>query len=141
MMAQAEKKVLIVEDNDHWRKLLAMVIERCGYQVIQATNGLEGVERAIEAIPDLILMDLGLPKMSGAEATAILKATPATKHIPVVIQTAYTVVENAVRAGAAEILNKPIELSEIQRVLAKYLPLNPAAAASPHASARTNAAA
>jgi CheY-like chemotaxis protein len=140
MMAQAEKKVLIVEDNDHWRKLLAMVIQRCGYQVIQATNGLEGVERAIEAIPDLILMDLGLPKMSGAEATAILKATPATKHIPVVIQTAYTVVENAVRAGAAEILNKPIELSEIQRVLAKYLSLNPAAAPSPHASARTNAA-
>jgi CheY-like chemotaxis protein len=121
LMAQAKKKVLVVEDNAHWRKLLTMVIQRSGYEVLQAADGIEAIEKATAARPDLILMDLGLPKMTGDAATAVLKANPATRDIPVVIQTAYTFTENAVTAGAAEILQKPIELTEIERVLCKYL--------------------
>jgi CheY-like chemotaxis protein len=120
-MACGGKKVLVVEDNDHWRKLLVMVIERSGYQALQAITGIEAVEIATAALPDLILMDLGLPKMNGDEATAILKRNPATRNIPIVIQTAYAHTESAVSAGAEEILQKPIELSEIQRVLCKYI--------------------
>jgi CheY-like chemotaxis protein len=120
-MVEAKKKVLVVEDNAHWRKLLAMVIQRSGYEVLEATNGVEGVEMAIAARPSLILMDLGLPKMTGDEATAIIKADPATHDIPVVIQTAYAMSQNAVTAGAAEILYKPIELAEIQRILRQYI--------------------
>jgi CheY-like chemotaxis protein len=120
-MACPDKKVLVVEDNDHWRKLLVMVIQRSGYQALQAVTGIEAMEIAAATLPDLILMDLGLPKMNGDEATAILKRNPATKNIPIVIQTAYAHTESAVMAGAEEILQKPIELSEIQRVLCKYL--------------------
>jgi CheY-like chemotaxis protein len=119
-MAQC-KKVLIVEDNAHWRKLLAMVVERSGCEVLQATTGVEAVERAAAALPDLILMDFGLPEMDGGEATAILKRNPATQHIPIVIQTAYACTPNAATAGAAEVLVKPIELAEIHRVLRAYL--------------------
>jgi CheY-like chemotaxis protein len=115
------KKVLIVEDNVHWRKLLAMVVERSGYEVAEAATGIEAVDQATATLPDLILMDLGLPEMNGAEATAILKANPATEHIPIVIQTAYACNQNAATAGASEVLVKPIELTEIQRVLRHYL--------------------
>jgi CheY-like chemotaxis protein len=131
------KKVLIVEDNVHWRKLLAMVVERSGYEVLQATTGIEAVERATAALPDLILMDLGLPEMSGGEATAILKRNLATQHIPVVIQTAYACTQNAATVGAAEILVKPIELTEIHRVLRNYLG-NGAATAEPDQAPLSN---
>jgi CheY-like chemotaxis protein len=136
---EAKKKVLVVEDNAHWRRLLAMVIQRSGYEVLEATNGVEAVEKAIAERPSLILMDLGLPKMSGDEATAIIKADPATNDIPVVIQTAYAISENAATAGAAEILHKPIELTDIQRVLRKYLATEAIPGSEREDSAGTNA--
>jgi CheY-like chemotaxis protein len=134
-MTQAKKKVLVVEDNDVWRKLLVMVIERSGYEVLQACDGLEAVEKATAALPDLIFMDVGLPKLTGDAATAVLKATPATRSIPVVIQTAYACTEIALIANAAEILQKPIELAQIHRILAKYLTLQARGGAEPTADA------
>ena len=118
------KKVLIVEDNSDWRLLLSMVIQRAGYDVISAITGNEGVTLATLNHPDLILLDLGLPGMSGDAATAQIKQNPATRNIPVVIQTAFapgTNVNRAIQAGAVEVLHKPISIAEIQRVLDKYL--------------------
>jgi two-component system cell cycle response regulator DivK len=132
-VARPSKTVLVVEDNAHWRKLLTMVIERAGYVVLQATTGGEAVEKATAALPDLILMDLGLPEMNGDEATAILKRNSATRDIPIVIQTAYACTENAATAGASEVLHKPIELTEIHRVLRKYAS-NEATQTMPHDS-------
>ncbi len=123
-MANETKKVLVVEDNADWRDLLTMIIRRSGHEVVTAGTGKEGIRQASVTQPDLILMDLGLPEISGDAATAHIKGDPATKHIPVVIQTAFGSGPNAKRAieaGAAEIMHKPISITDIQKLLSKYL--------------------
>ena len=124
-MKNEPKKVLIVEDNADWRELLSMTVTRLGYKAVLATTGMEGVARASEERPDLILMDIGLPGISGDEATVRIKANPATRDIPVVIQTAYGFDSNAARAleaGAEEIMHKPISITDLQKLMSKYLP-------------------
>ena len=123
-MATDAKKVLIVEDNLDWRQLLTMVIRRLGYDVVGVSSGTEGVEQAYKLRPDLILMDLGLPEMSGDEATVRIKADPATRDIPLVVQTAFGTSPGAKRAmdaGAAELMHKPISIADIQMIVQKYL--------------------
>jgi two-component system cell cycle response regulator DivK len=118
------KKVLVVEDNADWRDLLSMVIRRLGHEVVIAGTGEEGVRQASVSRPDLILMDLGLPKMGGDEATAQIKADATSKDIPVVIQTAFGTSSAATRAievGAVEIMYKPITIIDLQKMLSKYL--------------------
>ncbi len=125
---QSMKRVLIVEDNADWRELLTIIVRGLGYQAITATNGEEGVQQALTTWPDLILMDLGLPKLSGDEAIVRIKSDLTTKHIPIVVQTAFgkhSIAERAMNAGAAEILSKPITIAEIQAVLKKYLAADP----------------
>ncbi|HZA52766.1 MAG TPA: response regulator [Candidatus Udaeobacter sp.] len=80
-----KRKILIVEDNDDCRELLAMCIKRLGYEVCEAVTGIEAIEQASAMHPDLIMMDLNLPEMSGAKATALLKANPGTTDIPVIV--------------------------------------------------------
>ncbi len=119
------KKVLIVEDNEEWCELLTMVLQRSGYDVVVALTGRQGVEKAMAVHPDLILMDLGLPEISGDEATVRLKSDPKTKDIPIVLQTAFGMgpeARRAIAAGAAEIIDKPINLATLQRTVKKYLP-------------------
>ena len=123
-MTDERKKVLVVEDNADWRDLLAMIIRRSGHEAVVAATGTEGVSKASLTRPDLILMDLGLPEISGGQATAQIKTNPLTKDIPVVIQTAFGSGPDAKRAmdaGAAEIMHKPISITAIQKVLSKYL--------------------
>lgn len=128
------QKVLIVEDNADWRLLLTMIIKRMGYDVVSATTGTEGVRKALSELPNLILMDLGLPEMSGGDATARIKGEEATKNIPIVIQTAFgigSLAAAAMQAGAAEIMHKPLSILDIQKVLKKYLPTDKAIHSSP----------
>ncbi len=118
------KKVLIVEDNEEWCELLTMVLQRSGYEVVVALTGKQGVEQAIATHPDLILMDLGLPEISGDEATVKIKSDPKTRDIPIVVQTAFGMgpeAKRAVAAGAAEIIDKPISITALQRTVKKYL--------------------
>jgi len=123
-MGNLTKKILIVEDNADWREVLTIVVRRSGYEVAVARTGEEAVAQARRVQPDLILMDIGLPRMSGDQATAQLKADPATKEIPIVVQTAFGTgpsAKRALEAGAVEILHKPITIADIQKTLAKYL--------------------
>ncbi|HSE87346.1 MAG TPA: response regulator, partial [Candidatus Binatia bacterium] len=73
------KKILIVEDNNDFRDLLAKLINRFGYDTIEADSGREAIGKAFEMQPDLILMDIYLPDITGDEITARLKANPATR--------------------------------------------------------------
>jgi CheY-like chemotaxis protein len=117
-------RVLIVEDNDDWRSLLGLFIQRLGYEVFEATTGIEAIDRATAVHPDLILMDLSLPEMSGHEATAYLKTQAATRDIPVVVQTAHATSDHkdrALEAGATEVLHKPVDFITLHEVLRKYL--------------------
>lgn len=118
------KKVLVVEDNSDWGELLVMLIKKMGHHASLACNGEDGVKDASAAPPDLILMDLGLPKMSGDQAIAALRAGEATRHIPIVVQTAFgetSIAQRAMQAGANEILHKPINITQIQTLVSRYL--------------------
>ena len=90
-VAKSAKKILLVEDNDEIRELLALFMKHLGYKVFAAARGLEAIDRASVVHPDLILMDIRMPGMHGDDATARLKANPSTRDIPVLVVTAYGV--------------------------------------------------
>ena len=118
------KTILIVEDNNDGRDLLAKLINHLGYDAIEADSGREAIDKAFEMHPDLILMDIYLPDITGDEITTRLKANPATRDIPVIITTALlerTARNHALRAGAAEILEKPFSILAMRKVLDRYL--------------------
>ena len=118
-------KVLIVEDNEMNRDMLSRRLQRRGYEVELAVDGLKGIEMAHSWHPDLILMDLSLPEIDGWEATRRLKAESTTRHIPVIALTAHAMVrdrQSAFEAGCDEYDTKPIEF---QRLLSKIESLLP----------------
>jgi two-component system cell cycle response regulator DivK len=112
-------RILIVEDNEMNREILTRRLERRGYEVCLATNGLEAVEQAGSTAPDLILMDLNLPVLDGWEATRRLKSHPDTQRIPVLCVSAHALIDDRQRgmaAGCDEYESKPIEF---ERIVAK----------------------
>jgi len=108
--------ILLVEDNEMNRDMLSRRLERKGYRVALAVDGLSGVEMAASHTPDLVLMDMSLPVLDGWEATRRLKAAPATRHIPVIALTAHAMAgdrEKALEAGCDDYDTKPIELPRL----------------------------
>ena len=84
-------RILVVEDRDDLRTILVSILRRfCGYETIEAANGAEAIEKAVAEKPDLILMDLDLPDISGIDAAKAVKENPNTAHIPIVAQTAWS---------------------------------------------------
>ena len=127
-MGNMARKVLIVDANDTSRESLCGVIKGLGHEVFEAATGLEALDRASAIHPDLIMMELSLPEMSGDETTKRLKSNLSTRNIPVVINTGWTTACNveeradrALLAGAAEILYKPFYLPILRDVLRTYL--------------------
>ena len=107
--------ILIVEDNDKNMKLVRDVLQAKGYATIEAGTGEEGVRLAAERLPDLVLMDIQLPGISGIEALARLRANPATARTPVVAVTASVMQHDRVlitEAGFDAYVGKPISLRE-----------------------------
>ncbi len=112
-------KILLVEDNEMNRDMLSRRLVKKDFDVVFALDGRQAVEMAASAGPDLILMDLSLPVMDGWEAIRQIKASEATKRIPVIALTAHAMSgdrEKALEAGADEYDVKPVEL---ERLLAK----------------------
>jgi two-component system, cell cycle response regulator DivK len=133
-VAKSAKKILLVEDNEEVRELLALFMTRLGYKVFEVATGLEAIDRASTVRPDLIMMDIRLPGINGAEATARLKANPSTRNIPVLIITGYAAgidTRLALDEGAAEILHKPIDVTILSNVLRRYLSSRPTKRPSP----------
>ena len=117
--------VLVVEDYQDAREMYAAYLQFSGYRVAEATNGLEAIEKTLELMPDIILMDLALPKMDGWEATRRLKSDERTRHIPIVALTGHALAghaEGARLAGCDAFVTKPclpdVLVVEIQRMLA-----------------------
>ena len=109
-------KILLVEDNEMNRDMLSRRLARKGYDVLIATDGVEGLEKSKSDSPDLILMDMSLPVMDGWEATRQLKADTHTKMIPVIALTAHAMSgdrEEALAAGCDEYDTKPIEFKRL----------------------------
>ena len=118
-------KILIVEDHPDSREILAFMLRSMDYDVIEAANGQEAIEKAGAEEPDLVIMDIGLPGINGIEATVKLKQDPKTAHIPVIAHSAWSEQKYkaaALRAGMVEYLLKPTAPGVFGKVLQKILP-------------------
>ncbi len=120
-------KILIAEDERDIRDLVAFTLRFAGYEVATASNGEEAVEMTSKENPDLILMDVRMPRMTGYDACRILKADPATKDLPIVFLSAKgqeSEIQTGLEAGAEEYLLKPFapdQLAErVRAILAKF---------------------
>jgi two-component system, cell cycle response regulator DivK len=131
--------VLIVEDFDDAREMYAAYLRYCGFSVLEARDGLEAVSLAERARPDLIIMDLALPRLDGWEAAARIKHNPDTSDTPIIALTAYSDAEShrrALGAGCMLVCPKPCDPDELVTVISAALghsALSPTASASPAA--------
>ncbi len=119
-------KILVVEDHADSLEVLSIQLKCLGYEVIEATNGQDGIEKASAYLPQAVIMDLGLPDMNGIEATKRLKQDPRTAHIPVIAHTAWP--EEAFRgqaekAGISDFLTKPSPPNRFRSTIEKCLKL------------------
>lgn len=118
------KTVLIVEDNDLNMKLFSDLLEANGYNTIQTRNGVEAVGLARQHMPDLILMDIQLPEVSGLQVTQWLKDDEGLRHIPVIAITAFAMKgdEEKIRQGGCEAyLSKPISVVKFLETVRNYI--------------------
>ena len=117
-------KILVVEDNLLNMRLIELLLRDGGYTLLKATDGEEALEVAVSEQPDLILMDVQLPKLSGLEATRRLRQMPAFSRIPIIAVTAYAMRgdrEKFIAAGFDAYLSKPINTSELREMVAEML--------------------
>jgi CheY-like chemotaxis protein len=120
-------KILIVEDHPTNRKLIVLILEKVGYEVLQAASAEEALKLAREEQPSLILMDIQLPGMNGLDATRVLKQDPLTCKVPVVAVTAMAMKgdsERIMASGCDGYVTKPIRYQELWHVVEHHL-LNP----------------
>jgi two-component system cell cycle response regulator DivK len=121
----SERTILYIEDNEYNRKIVRQLLGRTSYQLVEAVDGESGVALAQQIVPQLILMDVQLPKMSGLDATRALKADPRTGHIPIIVITSFALSgdrEKAAVAGADNYLAKPYSPRELLALVRQYLP-------------------
>jgi DNA-binding response OmpR family regulator len=125
-------KILVIEDDDDLCSLVVMILEAEGYAVTTAANGIEGLARASDSTPDLILLDLKMPVMSGAEFAAEYRARfPDAYRVPIIVMTAAShAARRGQEIGATDFLGKPFSNDELVRIVAKHLPSHGQAASS-----------
>ena len=119
------KTILYVEDNELNRKIVRDLLRHTSYRLIEAPDGEAGAAIALEQRPDLILMDVQLPKISGIEATRQLRAEPTTAHIPIIAITSFALSgdeQRAKDAGASAYLAKPYSPFTLLGLIRELLP-------------------
>jgi len=124
MKKSERSRVLVVDDYADAREMYSEYLQFSGFDVVQAANGMEALERAVADHPDIILMDLSLPVMDGWEATRRLKADDRTANIPVVALTGHALAgisEGALRAGCDAFVTKPCLPEDLVREIRKVL--------------------
>jgi len=117
--------ILYIEDNEYNRKIVRQLFSRTSYRLLEALDGESGVAIAQAQMPQLILMDVQLPKMSGLDATRTLKADPRTRDIPIIVITSFALSgdrEKAAAAGADSYLAKPYSPRELLALVRQFLP-------------------
>lgn len=117
--------ILYAEDEQEHRMMMQVILKNQeGVTLLEASNGEEAIEEAMRHRPDLVLLDLFMPKVDGFGVLEAMKADPTTQHIPVIILSAWHTGDNRERAsnsGAADFLNKPYDPLELMNVVKKYL--------------------
>ncbi len=123
-MSAAGKTVLVVEDEPANQRLFRDLLSRTGCTVLITGDGSEAVALAIQEKPALILMDIGLPGVSGLEATRLIRQDAAATEIPIVALTAYAMTEDrdrAIKAGCNAFVAKPFNIAELLAVVSSFL--------------------
>lgn len=118
------KKILVVDDDKKNRYLVSFLLEKEGFEVVIATNGLEGIEAAKKQQVDLIIMDIKMPKMDGHEATRRIRRLKKYKSIPILALTSYAMLkdkEKAMKAGCTGYISKPITPETFTEEIKKLL--------------------
>ena len=124
VLFMAGAKILLVDDTRLNRELAKDLLERKGYQVLEAVCGKEGIEKARQNKPDIILLDIELPDMNGLEVIKVIKKDPEINPIPVVAFTGYNQheeQENFLAAGFAGFISKPFDIQAFPQMVAKFL--------------------
>lgn len=117
-------KLLIVDDMRSFLDLEQTFLRRADCQLLTATTGLEAIKVAEQSHPDVILLDIEMPELNGIEATRILQKHPKLKDIPVIIVSSTTRKDEALRAGAKDFLQKPVDESTYLSAILKHVPLS-----------------
>jgi CheY-like chemotaxis protein len=118
------KKILLADDSQTFLSFYETVFRRLGAEVVRATAGPEAVALAWKEKPDLILLDLEMPGMSGAECTRLLKQDPTCAHIPIILVTRHISerdLDTMMRSGCEEVLAKPVSALQLRQVMARHL--------------------
>jgi CheY-like chemotaxis protein len=124
------KKILVVEDYADTREVLKLMLQYQGFEVIVVDNGLDAVDIALTAHPDVILMDMSLPGLDGCQATRIIRARPDLKAVPIIACSAHNQWEwraRAILAGCTEFVRKPVDFDSLTTLLTKVLTSPPPA--------------
>jgi CheY-like chemotaxis protein len=123
-MQQPNKKILVVDDSRTSQLLQCTILRKGPYEVLTAGDGEEGVSKALAEGPDLVLMDVVMPRMDGFEAVRKLRATPQTRHIPVIMVTTRGEgpnVEAGFESGCTDYVTKPVDAIELLAKVKSYL--------------------
>jgi CheY-like chemotaxis protein len=119
------KKALIVEDHPDMVEMLTLQLKRLGFSVISASNGKEGVKKAVKEKPDLILMDIMMSGIDGREATRMIRSKPETKDIPILAITCLfreSELRECIEAGCNDYIVKPFTFKELQEKIQEFFP-------------------
>ncbi len=122
-MAQIKNKILVVDDEEGLRALVATVLQMAGYEVATAVDGEDGVQKALQYLPDLILLDIMMPKLDGWKTLSKLRTYDQTEHIPIIMLTARGETDSLFKSEQLKVLDyfiKPFEMDEILTYIKKY---------------------
>ena len=122
------KKILLVEDNDVNMRLVRLTLKNQNYQFFEASNGEEAIAQALKEKPDLIILDIQIPRMDGYEVAHALKHSHEVSHIPIIALTAHAMKgdeEKALKAGCDAYVSKPLDTSEFRHLVKSYLEKKP----------------
>ena len=119
------KRILHIEDNSFNRKIVRNLLARTSYQLAEASDGVQGLDAARAAPPDLVLVDIQLPQMSGLEVTRELRADRRTAHVPIIVITSFALSgddQRAKDAGASDYVAKPYSPRELLAIIRRLAP-------------------
>jgi two-component system, cell cycle response regulator DivK len=119
-----KKKILYIEDNEQNLYLVTFILKKGGYEVVAARDGLEGIESAARELPELILLDIQLPRMDGYSVARQLRANPDLAEVPIVAVTSYAMVgdrDKALAAGCNGYIEKPVNPDTFMRQVEQHL--------------------
>lgn len=118
-------KILVVEDSEDNRAMMKRLLEMSGYDVWEAVNGEQAVQKAQNVNPDLILMDLSLPRIDGLAASRLIRALPGLTKVPIIVVSAHDTSDfhaEALASGCNEYVTKPIDFGQLEMLLKRLAP-------------------